>query len=249
MAPVAAIVILSFIGSVVALLGGVVFLLKRSWSSWLSAYSIPFAAGVLLTVSLLGILPESLEMLGETALTVVLFSFLGAYLFEEFFCSLHHHESGAYHSQLSTSVPLILLGDTLHNFVDGVAIAATYLIAPGLGVITTISTFLHEVPHEIGDFGILLKAGWDRKSILVVNVLSALSTIVGALFVLFFTQNDAVLGILLGTATGIFLYLSSSDFLPHIHNGEISRRKAVFSLFLGVAVMLTTFMLVPHAPS
>ncbi|OGD86997.1 hypothetical protein A2164_04190 [Candidatus Curtissbacteria bacterium RBG_13_35_7] len=241
------VLILAFIGSIVALIGGVVFLFKKSWSSWLSAYSVPFAAGVLLTVALVGLLPEAFHMIGEKTFIIVLISFLAAYLFESFICGIHHHEKEGGCKKYESSVPLVIAGDTLHNFVDGVGIAAAYLINPGLGVITAISTFLHEVPHEIGDFGILLKAGWERRRIIIVNILSASATIIGALVVFYFVASEQITGTLLAISIGLFLYLGASDFLPHIEDEKISRNKAVLSLIIGVLIMLIAITAVPHA--
>ena len=140
-----AIMLLAFIGSIVALIGGVIFLYVRPWTKFLIKYSTPFAAGVLLTVALIGLLPEAYHLIGGSAFIIVLLSFLAAYLFESLFCDLHHHhDSHRHHKQArSGSAWLVVVGDTTHNFIDGVAIAAAYLTNPGLGIITTISTFLH----------------------------------------------------------------------------------------------------------
>jgi len=137
------------------------------------------------------------------------------------------------------------VGDTLHNFIDGVAIAASYLVSPGLGLVAAMSTLLHEVPHEIGDFGILLKAGWKKRKILMVNLLSSLFTVVGALMVYFMNLDRAVVGNLLAVAAGMFLYLGASDFLPHASEGS-SKKKTVLVLLLGVLVMYATLNVVPH---
>jgi len=157
--------LLALLGSVIALFGGVVFLFNRRLSSVLEKYSVPFAAGVLVTVSLLGLIPESEHEIGEMAHWIVLASFLGVYLFEHLFFGIHHHgDEDEHHKEIEeSSIGLVLFGDTIHNFIDGVAIAASFMISPNLGFITALSTFLHEVPHEIGDFGILLKAGWKRS--------------------------------------------------------------------------------------
>lgn len=241
------ILVLAFMGSVVALGGGVVFLVKRNWSKWLAAYSVPFAAGVLLTTALIGLLPEALHMMGEAALRVTLAAFIGAYLFEHFLFGLHHHEEGCHGKHYETAIPLVIIGDTIHNFIDGVAIAATYMASPGLGVVTTLSTFLHEVPHEIGDFGILLKAGWRRRQIMLVNLVSASFTLLGALTVYGLVQDEMVIGGMLAVAAGMFLYLGASDFLPQIGVGRVSERKSLVALLIGVVVMFAAMSVVPHA--
>ncbi|OGM05685.1 hypothetical protein A2125_00165 [Candidatus Woesebacteria bacterium GWB1_43_5] len=240
--------LLALLGSIIALVGGVFFLFNRKWSATLEKYSVPFAAGVLITVALLGILPEAIDLVGEGVLLVILVSFFAAYLFEHMFFGIHHHGVMHYHHRdYAPVIPLVILGDSIHNFIDGIAIGASFLISPGLGLITALSTFFHEVPHEIGDFGILLKAGWRKSKILTVNVLSASFTIVGAFSLLLFSENKGAIGMFLGISTGIFLYLGTIDFLPHADEGFPSRVKAVIPLFIGVLVMALTILLFPHA--
>lgn len=241
------IILLAILGSVIALIGGVIFLYKESWSNLLSAYSTPFAAGVLLTVALISLLPESVHMSGDQVYLIVLLTFLSSYLFENVFFSLHHHDERYQgHNSIRKSIPLVIMGDTVHNFIDGVAIASSYLVNPGLGLIAAISTLLHEIPHEIGDFGILLQSGWSRRKTFVVNLISSLATIFGALLVIYVVDSLNVIGYLMAVAAGLFLYLGASDFLPHIHDGEISQRKAIASLLIGSSLMLVVASLVPH---
>ena len=104
---------------------------------------------------------------------------------------------------------MVMAGDTIHNFVDGVAIGASFVVSPVLGAITAFSTFLHEVPHEIGDFGILLKAGWRRRNILLTNIISALATLIGAFLVYLMPVGDHILGVFIAIAAGLFLYLGA----------------------------------------
>jgi len=176
----------------------------------------------------------------------VLISFLTAYIFENFVFGLHHHDKPCRAHNHTSSIPLVIIGDTIHNFIDGVTIASTYLVSPGLGVITTVSTFLHEVPHEIGDFGILLKAGWRKGKVLAVNLASSLFTVVGALMVYFMNFSETMIGSLLAVAAGMFLYLGASDFLPQANEG-VSKKKSVVVLLLGALVMYGALSIVPHA--
>jgi zinc and cadmium transporter len=205
---------------------------------------VPFAAGVLLTVALVGLVPEAVHGIGARAYGVVLWAFLGAFLFEHVFFGLHHHEEHPHAEVKEGSILLVILGDSIHNLVDGVAIGAAYLINPGLGLITAISTFLHEVPHEIGDFGLLLKAGWRRREIVLVNLASALMTLPGALAALWLSSTP-VLGYLLAISAGVFLYLGASDFLPHATERK-SKIQAAVGVLIGVVVMLVTLSAIPH---
>src|SRR3989344_2049616 len=236
---------LALLGGVLGLVGGVTLLMVKSWSRILAEYAVPFAAGVLLTVSLLGIIPEAVEVIGESAFLVVFLGFLGSYLFESAFFALHHHEGHQHQDKKKAAVGLIIFGDTIHNFIDGVAIAAAYLINPGLGLITAISTFLHEVPHEIGDFGILLKSGWQKRKIIGVNLISALSTVIGALAVLYLAPSEALEGYLLAGAAGLFLFLGASDFLPQADENS-QRLPQVAVMMLGMLIMYMTLNVIPH---
>jgi zinc and cadmium transporter len=238
---------LSLLASVIALFGGVVFLFVKKWSVVLTKYSMPFAAGVLITVALVGLLPEAVHEIGETGFLVVLMAFLGAYLFEQFACDLHHHDHvGSAKGKCHDSTTLVVVGDTIHNFIDGVAIAAAYMINPALGLVTAVSTLLHEVPHEIGDFGILLKSGWKKRKILMVNLMSSLFTVVGAMTVYFLNLSSGTIGVLLAIAAGMFLYLGASDFLPHANEG-VSKKKTIMVLVLGVVIMYVVLIMTPHA--
>lgn len=236
----------AILASFLALSGGVVFLYSKSLSKKLSRHAIPFAAGVLLTVSLIGLLPEAVDMTGEQAFLIVLLSFFGAYFFEHFLFGIHHHDTHNHGHEYKSSVILVIVGDTIHNFIDGLTIGATYLVNPGLAFITTISTFLHEVPHEIGDFGILLKAGWKKTHILIVNIVSASTTLLGAFAALFIAQDPETIGVLLAVSAGIFLYLGAIDFLPNIFHDHDHGVSPIIPLLLGIIIMMGTLYAIPH---
>lgn len=246
MSDLISIILLSSLGGLVALIAGAILLSIKGWSKSLEKYSIPFSAGVMVTVAFLGLLPEAHHMLGENAFMIALLALLGSYLFETVVFDLHHHDhcEDPHHDHHSSSA-LVIVGDTIHNFIDGVAIAAAYLINPGLGLITAISTLLHEVPHEIGDFGILLKNGFSKKKVFWINLVSSLSAILGAMFVYFFVVSTEVQGMLMAIAAGMFIYLGASDFLPKADKG-INKVKAIGVLLLGVLSMFLTLKAIPH---
>lgn len=260
------VLLLSFalIGSVLGLLGGIIFLYHRKWSVLLEKYSVPFAAGSMITVAMIALLPESIHLIGESAFVVMLAAFFGAFCFEQFIFPTHHHshdhlhehdDHGHNHAHADgdskkvnqSSTMLVILGDTVHNFIDGVAIGAAFVVNPLLGLTTAVSTLLHELPHEIGDFGILLSAGWQKKNIILVNVVSALVTVVGAFGVLFVSQNMQVIGTLLAISAGIFFYLGTIDFIPHsFHTTAQNKRKSFLALMLGVVILFAALSAMPH---
>jgi len=240
--------LLAFLGSVAGLVGSVIYFVHIPFSRRFCGLAVPFAAGVLLTVSFLDLLPEAVELVGERAFIVALIAFLAAFLFEEFFAGLHHHEHRG-HTMTKTAVPLVLAGDTIHNFIDGVAIASAFVVDPSFGLVVSFATFLHETPHEIGDFGILINAGWSRSRALLANLFSASATFPGALMVYFFaTESPSLEGTFLAISAGLFLYLGATDFLPSIHDnyaGQGTKIK-VLVLLLGVAIMSAVIFGVPH---
>lgn len=239
---------LSLIGSVAGLVGGAVFLVKKSWAEKLCLFAVPFAAGVLLSTTFLHLLPEAVDKVGNNAYLFVLVALLASFFFEQYFAHLHHHDHH-HENKLASSAPLVVLGDTVHNFIDGVAIASAFLTEPRFGLIVALATFLHETPHEIADFGILVAAGWSRKKVFVANVLSALTAIPGALLVFYFMRNaHEKIGLLLAVSAGIFLYLGASDFLPQVgeHKGDVAAWRRFLPLVLGVVMMYLLTLVIPE---
>jgi len=239
------VMLLVVIGSIAGLIGGVFFLLNKKWADTLCRFAVPVAAGVLLSTSLLHLMPESVSAIGESAFLWVGGAFLASFLFEFFFTNLHHHDHDHGHikERKKATIPLILFGDTIHNFIDGVAIASAYLASPTLGIVVALSTFLHETPHEIADFGVMVNRGWSTKKTFIANLFSALATFPGAFLVLSLAdKSDNIVGILLAISAGIFLYLGSSDFLPEISEGG-NKRENFIKLGLMLVSVATIYFL------
>lgn len=240
---------LAALGSVAGLFGGILMLSNAALRKTLSLHAIPFAAGVMLAVSLLDILPEAIEH-SEAGfiLRVVLIVMVVAFFFEQFFLHLHHHEEHE-RTTLRASMPLIVAGDTIHNFIDGVAIAAAYLVDPALGFLVALATLMHELPHEMGDFGLMIAAGWKKSKVVLTNLLSSLSTFAGAGLVLVFGEIfEPHMGLILGIAGGLFLYIAASDLLPEVHEDHRDNPWHQAALLLaGVAVMWFLTGILPHA--
>lgn len=244
MTPLFSIIALTLLGSILSLVGGVIFLYRSELTNRLEAVAIPFAAGVLLTVSLFGIIPESIEHVGALTYGVTAVTFLIAYVLERHVLDIHHHAHETHSHPYEAAGWMVMIGDTIHNFVDGAAIAGSFFVAPGLGLITAVSTFLHEVPHEIGDFGVLLRAGWSKKSIIAGNALSATASLFGAVLVYMIPLSDTFIGTLLSISAGLFLYLGIADFLPHILKQKNTETIAPF--IVGIGIMAVLLALIPH---
>jgi len=176
--------------------------------------------------------------------TVLLSTLIGILFFffaERFLRWFHHHHEHKGNESRDPSTNLIIFGDTLHNALDGVAIAAAFLVSVPVGIVTTIAVAAHEIPQEIGDFGLLLSKGMRRRSVLLANVFSALATTVAAVITFSLGGDDRLpLGVLLGLISGLLLYIAMSDIIPTIHQ-SISKQKTFnwqpFMLLIGVIVV------------
>jgi zinc and cadmium transporter len=213
------IIIFSLLGSVFSLAGGFILLSKKAWADKLATYATPFAAGALLSAVFLDLLHEGIEK--ADSYTVLLSCLVGMVVFflaERFLRWFHHHHTdNEAHTDATTS--LVVVGDTLHNALDGVAIAASFLVSIPTGIITTIVVATHEIPQEIGDFGLLLKKGFSRRKVIIVNLISALATLVFALVTFWMGSEVKIpLGALLGLSAGFLLYIAASDVIPSIHD-------------------------------
>ena len=238
------VIFFALIGGVVSLIGGLILLAKRSWASLLVKFATPFAAGALLSAAFVDLLGEAgHEGDIENALYGALAGILVFFLLERAIHWFHHHkfDSDHEHNAKSEKVPLIIIGDTLHNFIDGIAIAGAFLVSPATGIVVTLAVAMHEIPQEIGDFGLLLSKGMKRKSVLLVNFFSALATVVAAVIFYLIGQNFEIpLDVVLGLAAGFFIYIAVSDLIPEIHNHEKNRFVGWQSIMLLIGVIFVT---------
>ena len=225
---------------------GVVFLFARRWSSRREVALVSFAAGVLLSTALLELLPEAIEQAPEQAnvLWATLLAMVAFFFLERFLHGFHGHSDGDGHSTAghAASRTLVLVGDGLHNLIDGIVIAASFIVSPGLGVATATAVAAHEIPQEIADFAILTRGGYSRRRALVLNFLSGLAAVVGGLAL--FALGDAVrdqIAWFVAAAAGMFLYIAAADLLPELHRHgrqEGRPRGLIGSAFLGGIVVV-----------
>jgi zinc and cadmium transporter len=207
-------------GSLISLIGGLYLLYGKHGVKTLQRISVPFAAGALLAAAFLDLLPESIEKWQvEPALTTVMVGIVLFFILERSLSWFHHHheDNGAHvHGRRTSS--LIVVGNTLHNFIDGLALGAAFLINPAAGVVATIAVAAHEIPREIGDFGLLLSKGVARARVLWLHILGTAATLVGAIIVYMVGGTMlSVEAVLLALTTGFFIYIAASDIIPTIH--------------------------------
>ena len=224
------------------LLASTLLLFKDAVRIRLVPWLVSFAVGTLLGVALLDLLPESLESIPPArAFGTLLVSILAFFSFEKFLLWRHcHHDHCDLHQ---SAAPLILIGDAFHNFIDGAVIAAATYVSVPLGVTTALAVAAHEIPQEVGDFAILLSAGYSRVKALWLNVLSGVSAVAGVLVAgVMIDRVPLVLPYFLPVAAASFLYVAMSDLIPSLHRGPFER-SAVRQVIVVIAGILTVVLL------
>lgn len=240
------VIVCSLAGGVFSLIGGVLLLFASKKRQALTVYSTALAAGALLAAAFVDLLPEALEG-GDVhqVLTFTLIGLLAFFIFESTLNWFHKHSHRGDRNAPDPIVPMLIVGDTVHNFIDGVAIAAGFLASPLTGVVVTIAVAAHEIPQEIGDFGMLLHKGMKRGKVLLVNVLSGLATTVAA--VTFYLLGEAInlsFAPVLGVVAGFFIYIAVSDVIPSIHQEKTRAAVARQSVVLVCSVVLVGLIIV-----
>jgi zinc and cadmium transporter len=225
MANLGHIIVFSLLGGVFSLIGGVILLSKQKWADGLAKYAMPFAAGALLAAVFLDLLLEGIEEYSAHAVLVSCLAGIILFFFAERFLRwFHHHHNQDPHKHKDPQLGLIIAGDTIHNALDGVAIAAAFLISVPTGIVTTIAVAAHEIPQEIGDFGLMLAKGMRRSRVLLVNLLSALATVLFAVVTFILGSDQHLpLGVLIGLSAGFLLYIATSDIIPELHENAHKR--------------------------
>lgn len=240
------IILATVLASVGSLIGGLVLLSRRKLAESVAHILTSFAAGALLGTALFDLLPEALEHAeemgsGANIFLWVVIGVLSFYLLERGVHWFHYHRAKAQNvTHKRPTIALIMFGDSMHNFIDGVAIAITFLVNPSVGILTTLAIAAHEIPQEIGDFAVMLHEGLSRKKVLLFNIGSALLALLGAVLAYTVGQRiEAILPYALSLTSGFFLYIALASLIPEIHHEE-KRGYAFwesFSLVLGVVVV------------
>jgi zinc and cadmium transporter len=227
--------------SVIAFAGALTLFFKKELINKILLVLVSFAAGSLIGGAFLHLIPESIEELGEDSLLTiflfVIFGFIVFFVLEQFISWHHCHKT----EHVTSFSYLILLSDAIHNFIDGLIIAGSFAVSLSIGIATTIAVALHEIPQEIGDFGILVYGGFKRKKALLLNFFSAITVVLGgAVGFLLFQQIGDYIVYLLPFAAGNFIYIASADLIPEIKQKcELKKSIVHFIAFLfGISLML-----------
>jgi zinc and cadmium transporter len=246
-----------FVVSLVSLIGVFTLSFKEDFLKSILFILVGLAVGAFFGDAFLHLIPESLELI-ENPLTVSLFVLAGILLFFvlEKFLHWHHSHDSSEEGLLPTDETrqnlsvkplgyLILTSDAVHNFVDGLIIAASFLISVEVGMATTIAIILHEVPQEIADFGLLLHSGFSKAKALLFNFISAFFAVIGAVIAIvagpLFANSAPFVA---AFAAGAFIYIAGSDLVPEIHKTQNPKKSLIqfVSIILGIAIMfLLTF--------
>lgn len=201
---------------------------------------VSLSAGTMIAAAFLHLLPESLELLGDTLpFQLTLASFLAFFLLERFLHWRHCHEAD--HFTRHTMGTINLIADGLHNFLDGLLIAASFASGATLGLVSTLAIALHEIPQELGDFGVLLHSGFSRQRALFWNIMSSLTAIAGGVLGYFLSHRvETFAAYLLPVAAGGFLYLSAADLVPELKNAKTTKKTLLTTItfILGIFLML-----------
>lgn len=210
---------------------------------------VSFAAGIMLAAAFFDLLPEAQENIQNLGIDLNIFvaTFAGILTFfflERFVIWFHHHDS--LHNENPLPI-LILVGDGIHNFIDGIGIAAGFLISPLAGIVTTVAISAHEIPQEIADLSVLMHGGYSKLKATLVNLLSGLTALLGGLLGYFFLEKITLATpLLLAFTAGMFIYIACSDLIPELHKDFHKQKnwKQSLPFLAGIGSLITIITIV-----
>lgn len=238
MATLFLIILSTFLVSLLSFVGVFTLSLKKEILKKALFYFVALSIGGLMGGAFLHLLPEAVEKFGNgDSFLAVLGGFFLFMIVEKIIHWRHCHEGDC---PVHTFAYMNLLGDGIHNFIDGLVIAASFMVNLGVGIATTMAVFLHEIPQEIGDFGVLLYAGVKTKKALLYNFLSAVTAVAGGVFGFYLlSYTETFSKYLIAFAAGGFLYIAASDLIPEIRKENSIKKSAIIFaiIFLGILAM------------
>jgi zinc and cadmium transporter len=223
--------------SLISFVGAIFVGLRESLLKRLLMILVSFSSGTLIGSAFLDLLPEALDKLDAViAFSYVIAGIVAFFAMEKFLYWRHCHEEEC---PVHMFAYLNLIGDGVHNFIDGMIIAATFLISGELGFATTLAVIFHEIPQEIGDFGVQVYGGLSRKKALTYNFVSALTAVLGAVITYFLAYIQSLEVYLVPFAAGGFIYIAATDLMPELHKKSHAGESIVqlFSMLMGLGLM------------
>jgi len=241
------IISITFLISLIAFIGALTLFLKEKLLNKILLILVAFSSGTLLGSAFFHLIPEAIEKFEEKEILnlflYLIFGFCTLFVLENFI-SWHHHHATQHpeikHPETKPFSYLILISDAIHNFIDGSIIAASFFINFPIGIATALAVALHEIPQEIGDFGVLIYSGFKKVKALSLNFFSAISVVFGGVFGYFlYGKIGESIIFLLPFAAGNFIYISASDLIPEIKQKESFKKSLIhFLIFLlGIGLM------------
>lgn len=236
----------TFLVSLISLIGIFTLAIKDNLLQKILFGFIGFSAGALIGGAFLHILPEALEKAKSTVVFYYLILGIVLFFLMEKYLHWRHCHNGV--CEIHAFTYLNLVGDGFHNFIDGMVIAASFIVSLKLGIVTTLAVILHEIPQELGDFGVLVYGGFSKQKALVYNFISALMAIFGAIIGYFISDfAKGFSNFILPLTAGGFIYIASSDLIPEIHKEKNLRRStlAFIAFLLGIILMALAKQFLP----
>ncbi len=236
--------------SLISLIGVFALSLKENTLKKIIIYFVSFSAGALFGDAFIHILPESFKLSTPMMVSAGVLSGIIIFFIMEKVIHWRHCHMPTEKNHIHPVGILNLVGDGVHNFIDGLIVAASYLISIPIGITTTIAVIAHEIPQELGDFGVLIHAGFAKKRALLFNMLSALTAVLGAVVGLILgAYSENIKLFFLPLAAGGFIYIAGTDLIPELHKDvcespQLSRSLLQLLFFvLGIALMFAMLAL------
>ena len=234
--------------SAISLTGLLVLYLGNRRLEKIILYLVSFSVGGLFGDAFIHLIPEAIEegSFGISVSLLILFGILFSFVAEKFLQWRHCHIPTSKEHPHSFAY-MNLFGDAVHNLIDGLIVGGSYMVSIPIGLSTTLAVIFHEIPQELGDFGVLIHGGFERKKAVWFNLLTAFTAVLGAMIAFFAsTTLEGFIPLLIPFAAGNFIYIAGSDLIPELREDEPNLKKSalqVVSIILGVAVMLLVLLL------
>lgn len=254
------IIIFTALGGVLSVIAASVFLLlPDETQARVLPHGVSFATGALLAAAFWGLIPHAFEEVGTTQIQnvsgTIMLGLLVFFILEKLLiwrhchlvsCEVHgdteDHNHGHSHGSHKSTGTMIIIGDSIHNFVDGILIAAAFLTDVKLGIVTSLAVAAHEIPQEVGDFAILLHSGYSRAKALFYNVMASLTTIIGGVLA-YYSLGDIhdSLPYFLAMAASSFIYIAVADLIPTLHKKTDIKTslQQIALIFAGVGLIIS----------